>query len=369
MNFGRVVRMAIRYKFTFAASILSALVVAVLWGANIGAVYPVVEVVFKNKSMQQWIDEKIVENRATVAAKTAELEQSAAAAGRRENSGDDPAAVRNSTGHPQRRGRTRNEPATVLRASELAKPYIDAYLPADPFQTLVFITVFLLMGTVLKDLFLVANNVLVARLAQLATFDLRKLFYRRTLRMDLATFSEDGTADLMSRFTNDMNQVASGLDSLFGKLIREPLEDVRLPGAGGVLQLAAAVAHVVHHSRGGLLHPLAGQDAQAGQPPRDGRNGRHLHHPRRNLPQHQDRQGLHHRIARTQAIPRQQQELLPQGDAHRPLRFAEPSDDRSAGHRHGFAGDDRRRMADLLAGAGGAGDEPRQAGASARAPC
>ena len=44
--------------------------------------------------------------------------------------------------------------------------------------------------------------------------------------MDLAAFSEDGTADLMSRFTNDMNQVAGGLDSLFGKLIREPLKMV-----------------------------------------------------------------------------------------------------------------------------------------------
>ena len=82
----------------------------------------------------------------------------------------------------------------------------------------------MLLGTLVKDVFLVANNVLVARLAQLATFDLRKLFYRRTLRMDLATFGEDGTADLMSRFTNDMNQVAGGLESLFGKLIREPLK-------------------------------------------------------------------------------------------------------------------------------------------------
>ena len=69
----------------------------------------------------------------------------------------------------------------------------------------------LLVGTVIKDFFLIVNNILVARLAQRATFDLRKLFYRRTLRMDLATFSEDGTADLMSRFTNDMTQVAGGI--------------------------------------------------------------------------------------------------------------------------------------------------------------
>ena len=85
----------------------------------------------------------------------------------------------------------------------------------------------------LKSLFLVANNVLVARLAKLATFDLRKLFYRRTLRMDLATFSEDGTADLMSRFTNDMEQVAGGLDVAVRQAGPRAAEDDRLPGRGG----------------------------------------------------------------------------------------------------------------------------------------
>jgi ATP-binding cassette subfamily B protein/subfamily B ATP-binding cassette protein MsbA len=72
----------------------------------------------------------------------------------------------------------------------------------------------------------VANNVLVERLAQLATFDLRKLFYRRTLRMDVATFGDEGTSDLMSRFTYDMENVANGLGVLFGKLVREPLKMV-----------------------------------------------------------------------------------------------------------------------------------------------
>ena len=81
-----------------------------------------------------------------------------------------------------------------------------------------------LLGTLLKDVFLVTNCILVSRLSQLATFDLRKLFYRRTLRMDLATFTDDGVSDLMSRFTNDMNQVAGGVETLFGKMIREPMK-------------------------------------------------------------------------------------------------------------------------------------------------
>jgi ATP-binding cassette, subfamily B, bacterial MsbA len=223
MNFGRVVRMAIRYKFTFAAAVFSALMVAILWGANIGAVYPVVEVVFKNKSMQQWFDEKLVENQTIIEKKTPALDQLQRDLAAVEGS-DDASRVSKIQQEIRDTKDALDRASYSLWAYEKGKPYVEAYLPSDPFNTLVFITIFLLVGTVLKDLFLVANNVLVARLSQLATFDLRKLFYRRTLRMDLANFSEDGTADLMSRFTNDMSQVAMGLDSLFGKLIREPLK-------------------------------------------------------------------------------------------------------------------------------------------------
>ena len=51
--------------------------------------------------------------------------------------------------------------------------------------------------------------------------------------MDLAAFGEAGTADLMSRFTHDMENLASGLVALFGKLVREPLKMAAcLVGAG-----------------------------------------------------------------------------------------------------------------------------------------
>ncbi len=221
--------MAIRYKFTFAASIVSALLVAVFWGANIGTVYPVVEVVFKDKSMHQWIDGKIKESGAAVTAKTAEVGRL-----RAQLTAEDAGAGRQPAATRQRdlqwelaKSESELTAATSgLKRYQGIKPYINRYLPDTPFQTLVLVTVILLVGTVIKDVFLVINNVLVARLAQRAVFDLRKLFYRRTLRMDLATFGEDGTADLMSRFTNDVSQVAGGLDSLFGKLVREPLKMV-----------------------------------------------------------------------------------------------------------------------------------------------
>ena len=46
------------------------------------------------------------------------------------------------------------------------------------------------MGTLLKDVFLVLDAILVDRLTNLAAMDVRKKFFRRTLRMELASFSE-----------------------------------------------------------------------------------------------------------------------------------------------------------------------------------
>ncbi len=76
--------------------------------------------------------------------------------------------------------------------------------------------------------------------------------------MDLATFSEDGTADLMSRFTNDMNQVALGLESLFGKLVREPLKMiVCLAGAGWICWRLLLLTLVIAPLAGYLVGWLA----------------------------------------------------------------------------------------------------------------
>ena len=59
-NFLRVVRYSLRYRFTFVGAVVCALAVGVLWGGNIGAVFPFVEVVFRGQSLQEWVDTEIV---------------------------------------------------------------------------------------------------------------------------------------------------------------------------------------------------------------------------------------------------------------------------------------------------------------------
>ncbi|MDZ7620845.1 MAG: ABC transporter ATP-binding protein [Patescibacteria group bacterium] len=282
-NFVRVLRLACRYRWTLAASVACALAVGVLWGANFGAVYPFVEVAFQGESLQQRVAEEIEKAQRTAAELRTDLVRLKAA--REKASEGQPSEGQPSKGQPSKGQPSKGQPSEEQPSEEQlrlverdiataesrleaegraelayrwAQPYVDRYFPDDPFRTLVMVTGLLLLGTLVKELFLVANNVLVARLAELATYDLRKLFYRRTLRMDLSAFDEQGTTDLLSRFTHDMQHVSEGLVALFGKLVREPLKMAAcLIGAGIICWQLLLLSVVIAPAAGLLIRWLA----------------------------------------------------------------------------------------------------------------
>ena len=219
-NFARSVRLALRYYWTVAASGICALVVTGLWGANIGTLYPIVEVVGNNQSLEEFIDKGIGRSEKAIAEESAAIEslkQQVAA------EPDDAPEIRRALVAATHR---RQSAEATLARYRWWQPWVNAHLPRDPFQTLVVLIAALLIATVVKDTFLAMSTVLVHRVSNLATFDLRKQFYRRTLRMDLATFNESGTSDLLSRFTYDVNCINDGLQTLFGRAVREPLKMV-----------------------------------------------------------------------------------------------------------------------------------------------
>ena len=230
-SFFRAVRHVSPYRWTLAGSIACCLGVALLWSANIGTVYPIIEVVFQNKSVPQWADEEVAE---LTAASRETSEQIKSYQGLL--SGDSRLTSARRAELDRQLATAKTKLAAEKESLDWAlqvQPYAHRYLPVTPFSTLVVVVILLITGTLLKDLLLVGNIVLVERLAQLATFDLRKQFYRNTLRLDLSTFGADHTAGLMARFTNDMSAVTLGISTLIGKTLREPLKmTVCLVGAG-----------------------------------------------------------------------------------------------------------------------------------------
>ncbi len=195
------------------------MMVGILWGGNIGTIYPFVEVAFGQRSLQTAIEQKMSRAEANVADLDRQIEQ--LASGRPLLSGDQASEV-------DRRiqllsVRRQAEQRAVAFYRWLA-PLARRYLPGDRFGTLILVVLLLIAGTALKSVFLVLHSILAARFAQLGAFELRKLFFRRALRMDVASFRRDGITDLMSRFTHDMAAVTAGLEYLAGRLIREPLK-------------------------------------------------------------------------------------------------------------------------------------------------
>ena len=80
-----------------------------------------------------------------------------------------------------------------------------------------------MVGVACKGVFMFLQEVLVADVMQLTLLRIRNRFFRRTINLDLASFSDQGSSELMARFTNDMDSFGQGLNTLMSKLIREPM--------------------------------------------------------------------------------------------------------------------------------------------------
>ena len=107
-----------------------------------------------------------------------------------------------------------------------AEPIVKKYLPSNPFKTLLVLLLVVMGGIAMKGFFLFLQEVLVSDLTQLTIFDIRNQFFRRTMALDLSSFNDSGSADLLARFTNDMESVHQGLMTIMGRVIREPLRIV-----------------------------------------------------------------------------------------------------------------------------------------------
>ena len=288
-NFARLVRFAWPYRGRFGLSMACAGMVALLWGANIGAVYPLLQILFDDKNCQVWIAEKVDAFQADIKADKARIEElervrqvgakdpslRAHFLELRDGSIDLQAQVQaqqhqyDELGASGTKGRAGAEltlkqhelQVAKARLSELGaartimndqgpgglvarretldralkehetwagrygrlQPLAERYLPRDGFHTLLLLLAVTLAGVALKGWFLFLQEVLVSTIQHLTLFDLRNQFYRRTMALDLGSFSDQGTAELMARFTNDMESVSQGINILLSKVVREPL--------------------------------------------------------------------------------------------------------------------------------------------------
>jgi subfamily B ATP-binding cassette protein MsbA len=229
-DFGRVLKLAARRRFAIAGILISSLMIAVLWGANISVLYPLVEVVFEGDGLADYADKQLAASKT----KLLELNQE-------KQTLNDRLVAADEIDKPGIRSELRFLDSRLERAVRTeswwawGQPIIEQYAPAGPFQTLLLIVGVLVGGTALKLIALLINLLLVQYVSEKTVLQLRANFFRKALRLDLDSFGENGSAHLTSRLTNDTSHVSAGLSILLGRLVREPLKMFVCLGSAAVV--------------------------------------------------------------------------------------------------------------------------------------
>ncbi len=215
-NYTRALRSTLEYPWTVAGTFVFSFLVAVVWGGNIGALYPVIQVAFQGRSLHAWLDDEIAQSSRRIL----ELESEVRA--------EEPKALAATDSGSERMAKQfeLQVERRALSTRQFVRPWVERLLPRDPFQTVVVIIVTLVVATMVKGFFLFANAWCVSRLEQRLTFDLRQRLFRKALRMDLRQLGQERTSGLLSRCHSDIQYLATGVKALYGTGVREPLKMV-----------------------------------------------------------------------------------------------------------------------------------------------
>ncbi len=225
-NFLRALRYVWPYRGRLILSILCAILAAVLWGLNFTAVYPFLKLLTTGQSLQVWIDDSITKQEELVT----KLQKKADEAAEEEDrvhalpEGElKDRQMRKAVEASYKAQRKLEAARKTLWLDQVLKRYICMLLPEDCLATLVCVLVVVIVGVFFKGIFEFLQETLVASVVNLALFDLRNRFFRNVIHLDVDQFGDQGTGELLARFTNDMETLGQGKRTLFERMIAEPL--------------------------------------------------------------------------------------------------------------------------------------------------
>jgi len=211
--------MALKYRWSIIGSFFCSALLALLWGANLGTVYPFIEIVFDQKTLHDWVDTQVTDSTQAISKIESEIvlqkEELKNAAGENKTVLERQLAISQTNLESKR---------SKLATIQKYRPWIDRYAPNDPFRTLVILISFMFVGTVFRGMFLMGNMVLIARVGQRTVLDIQNKVFDNVLNMEISETGVKGTGDLISRIRGESGAIGGAIITLFGKTVREPMK-------------------------------------------------------------------------------------------------------------------------------------------------
>ena len=229
-NFIRALRFAWPYRFRLAVSIFCALLAAGLWSLNFTAIYPILKIFGTGQNLQAWVDsaiKKIQEEQIDRKEKEIiELRQKLRRTAEERDEKEKATQERHLAGSILSVEKELQAAQNEVWRYHYVKKYVDNYCPTDRFQTLQAVLLLVVIAVVLRGLFEFWQESLVGAVVSRSLFTMRNRFFRRTIHLDVGNFGESGTHELMTRFTLDIETLAGGMKTIFGKVVAEPLKAI-----------------------------------------------------------------------------------------------------------------------------------------------
>ncbi|MFM7183721.1 MAG: ABC transporter ATP-binding protein [Planctomycetota bacterium] len=219
--FLRALREAAKSWPLLAAALLCSAGVAALWGANIAALFPIIEVTLKGESLQSWNERRIEDSTARIASadeQIAALEKSLA-----ESPADADRTKRDRNQLDTLKLVRRGDEAIIYSGKRLT-PWLDRFLPRDPFQTVLLVVALVVVSTFLKHVLLMGSTLLVSWVAMNISRNIRLKVFDKALELDRAQFMKWGSAGFMAQVTATSDMLAGGITAVYGGAVTEPLK-------------------------------------------------------------------------------------------------------------------------------------------------
>lgn len=225
--FLRTLKLAWNYRVRLVVSLVCALFAAVFWSLNFTAIYPILKVLSSDQNLQQWCDVTIKNLQPKIDDLRQDIDNRVKGLDLVKKNEkvfpDQEKTIRRATGDLAKAQAKLDSLQSEQYRMQVLKKYIDAWFPTSRFQTVAMVIGLVILAVAIKGIFEFGQDTLVGSVVNLVLFDVRNLFFRRAIKMDVAQFGEQGTHELMSRFTNDTEMMGMGLKTLFGRVVAEPL--------------------------------------------------------------------------------------------------------------------------------------------------
>lgn len=216
--FARALKEGLRHWLLLAIALACSFGAAALWGANISAIFPIIETTLRGESLQDWNRDRIAQAQAAVVRINGQidvLEHQAPPAGHADQPESNLAlkSLRNQLQDEQYN----------LRSSQWLQPYLEKFLPIKPFPTVLLIVALVLVCTVIKQVMSLADTMLVAYVSQSIARDMRMKIFDKALALDRSGFNTLGTSGFSTHILQTTDMLAAGITNFYGGAFNEPL--------------------------------------------------------------------------------------------------------------------------------------------------